>query len=99
MHAYSGAQPVKKKRFLRKTTVNMVVREFGPTDYFMRHPARQICRYPTRQEMEITTGEQCLAFLSCVDHTTATTFLFSTRGTAEGARVVRMLRTYHVAIL
>jgi hypothetical protein len=84
---------------MRKSVVNMVVREFGPTDYFTRNPARQICRYPTRGELDLSTGEQSLAFLSCVEQATATTFLFSTRGTPEGARVVRLLRTYHVAIL
>jgi hypothetical protein len=96
VHAYSGAQAVKKKRFLRKTVINMVVREYGPTDYFTRNNGLMICRYPTRSEMDLSTGEQSLAFLACVEQTSATTFLFSARGTNEGARVVRVLRTYEV---
>jgi hypothetical protein len=36
-------------------------------------------------------GEDCLNFLSCVERTVATTFLFSTKGTTEGVRVRRLL--------
>jgi len=100
VHAYSGTQAVTtvKKNFfgMKKSVVNMVVREFGPADYFTRNPAQQICRYPTRGEMDVTTGEASLAFLSCVDTTSATTFLFSAAGTAQGARVKRLIRTFHV---
>jgi hypothetical protein len=94
VHAYSGMQRVTKPGWLWGTTSKMEVREFGPTDYFKRNPAREICRYPTRLEMDLSTGEKSLAFLSCVENTSATTFLFSTKGTSEGARVVRMLREY-----
>jgi hypothetical protein len=96
VHAYSGAQAVTKPGWLWGSTTTMEVREYGPTDYFKRNPARQICRYPTRLEMDLSTGEQSLAFLSCVENTSATTFLFSTKGTKEGARVVRVLHTYDV---
>lgn len=97
VHAYSGSQPVTtRKGIFRKKVVNQVVREFGPTDYFTRNPAMMICRYPTRGELDLSTGEASLAFLSCVDTTTATTFLFSAAGSPQGARVKRLLRTYHV---
>jgi hypothetical protein len=95
VHAYSGSQPVETRvGFFRKKKINMVVREFGPTDYFTRNPATQICRYPTRGEIDIMGGEMSLAFLSCVERTSATTFLFSVVNSKEGARVRRLLRTY-----
>jgi hypothetical protein len=97
VHAYSGTQAVTtRKGIFRKKVVNMVVREFGPTDYFTRNPAALICRYPTRGELDLSTGEQSLAFLSCVETTNATTFLFSAAGSTKGARVKRLLRTYDV---
>ncbi|MBN8891514.1 MAG: hypothetical protein J0H91_14605 [Rhodospirillales bacterium] len=97
VHAYSGSQPVTTRvGVFRKKVVNQVVREFGPTDYFTRNPAMMICRYPTRGEMDLSTGERSLAFLSCVDTTTATTFLFTVANSPGGARVVRMLSAYHV---
>jgi hypothetical protein len=99
VHAYSGSQAVttyKNYFFFKKKVVNMVVREFGPTDYFTRNPAQLICRYPTRGEMDLSTGEQSLAFLSCVERTSAATFLFTAAGSKDGARVVRFLRRYDV---
>lgn len=98
VHAYNGSQPVTTGKLMWKKT-KQVVREFGPQDYFLRNPARMICRYPTRGEMDLSTGEQSLSFLSCVENTTATTFLFSVRGSAEGYRIQRLIRTYHVGIV
>jgi len=97
VHAYSGSQPVTTRvGFFRKKVVNQVVREFGPMDYYKRNPAMMICRYPTRGELNLQTGEISLAFLSCVERTTATTYLFSVAGSPQGSRVRRMIRTYHV---
>lgn len=96
VHAYSGAQAVATtKGFFRKKTVNnMVVREFGPQDYYTRNPATQLLRYPTRGELDLSTGEQSLGFLSCVERNTAITYLFSVAGAAGGYRVKRLIRTY-----
>jgi hypothetical protein len=97
VHAYNGSQPMTRRvGIFRRKVITQVVREFGPVDYFNRNPARMICRYPTRGQMDVSTGENSLSFLSCVDTTTATTFLFSVQGTAQGARVKRLLQTYHV---
>jgi len=94
VHAYSGIVTTRTKRFLRKPKVNQVVREFGPAEFYTRNPAKMLCRYPTRGQLDIMGGEISLAFLSCVEKTTATTFLFSVRSSMEGARVGRLLETY-----
>lgn len=97
VHAYSGSQAVTTNTgalFWKKKKQTMVVREFGPTDYFGRNPATLICRYPTRGEMDISTGEQSLAFLSVVDRTTVITYLFAAAGSPQGARIKRLIRTY-----
>jgi hypothetical protein len=99
VHAYNGSQPVHKKVgiFRKKTITTQVVREFGPQSYFTRNPAQELCRYPTRGEMQVGNGEISLAFLSCVDTTTATTFLFAVSGgSAAGLRINRLIRAYHV---
>ncbi len=97
VHAYNGSQPVTKRvGVLRKKVITQVVREFGPVDYFNRNAGQLICRYPTRGQMDLTTGESSLSFLSCVDNTTASTFLFSVQTSPEGARVKRFLQGYHV---
>jgi hypothetical protein len=97
VHAYSGSQPVETRSgFFRKKVITQVVREFGPMDFYTRNPAQMICRYPTRGELDVSTGEISLAFLSCVERTTATTYLFSVQGSPAGSRVKRLLKTYHV---
>ncbi len=94
VHAYSGIVTTRTKRFLRKSKVTQVVREFGPSDYFLRHPGTQLCRHPTRGQLDIMGGEISLSFLSCVETNTATTFLFSVRSSMEGARVGRLIEVY-----
>ena len=97
VHAYSGVQPVTQRvGIFRRKVVNNVVREFGPTDYFTRNNGQLICRYPTRGQLDITAGEISLAFLACVERTTATTYLFSVSGSPAGSRVRRLIQTYHV---
>ena len=97
VHAYSGSQPVTTHvGIFRKKVVNQVVREFGPIDYYTRNLAMMICRYPTRGELNVLNGEISLGFLSCVEKTTATTYLFSVAGSPQGSRVRRLLKTYHV---
>ena len=102
VHAYNGEVDVPQKRFLRKTKINKVVREFGPGDFYTRNIAQQLCRYPTRGELRLgkvigdPAGEDSLNFLSCVERTKATTFLFSMKGTMEGVRVKRLLATHEV---
>ena len=99
VHAYSGmvTTTIPPRHFWNKAKVNSVVREFGPADYYTRNPAQVICRYPTRGQLDIMGGEISLAFLSCVEKTSATTFLFSVRQDKEGARVGRLLETHEVA--
>jgi len=100
VHAYNGEVDVPKKRFMRKTKINKVVREFGPGDFYTRKVAKQLCRYPTRGELSLgkvigdPAGEDSLNFLSCVERTKATTFLFSMKGTKDGVKVMRLLATY-----
>ncbi|MEO3389013.1 hypothetical protein [Mesorhizobium sp. CAU 1741] len=98
VHAYSGSQPVYGKNgfFGKKKVIGQAVREFSPQDYFKRNPAQLICRYPTRQELDLSTGEQSLSFLSCVENNTATTYLFSAKGAGTGAQICRLIRAYHV---
>jgi hypothetical protein len=98
VHAYSGLfkeTATKGRFFWKKKIINEVVRESSPVDYFTRNPGTQICRYPTRGEINILGGEMSLAFLSCVERTTATTFLFAVKNSAEGARVMRVLHEYN----
>jgi hypothetical protein len=99
VHAYNGSQPVESRtKYLRRKVSKMVVREYGPTDYFTRSQSGiQLCRYPTRGQMDPSLGEISLGFLSCVDRTTATTFLFGVRGTPQGSRITRLIQTYHVS--
>jgi len=100
VHAYNGVVTTTTKRFLLKPKINKVVREFGPTDYYTGKPAAKLCRYPTRGEL--LTGafigdpgaEDSLNFLSCVEGTNATTFLFSMKSTTAGVRVKRLLATH-----
>lgn len=95
VHAYSGMVTTYTKRFLRKPKANQVLREFGPADYAIRNNFGQpLCRYPTRGQLDVMRGEISLAFLSCVEINSATTFLFSVRSDTEGARVGRLLETY-----
>ena len=94
VHAYSGMVTTTTKRFLRKPKLNQVVREFGPADYYTRNRGQMLCRYPTRGQLDIMGGEISLSFLSCVEKTTATTFLFSVRPSPDGARVGRLLETH-----
>ena len=100
VHAYNGLVTTKTKRFLRKPKINQVVREYGPGNHFFGTSGMQICRHPTRGELSTgkfigdPAGEDCLNFLSCVDRTVATTFLFSTKGTVEGVRVKRVLNKF-----
>lgn len=94
VHAYNGLVTKSTWRFLRKPKITRVPKEFGPKDYFSRHPAKQICRYPTRGQLDVTVGEISLAFLSCVEATSATTFLFSVLQDKEGARVGRVIQEF-----
>ncbi|MEK6239175.1 MAG: hypothetical protein N2C14_31035 [Planctomycetales bacterium] len=104
VHAYSGEVTTKTKRFLRKPKVTKVVREFGPTDYFLRNPGTMICRYPTSGELDPgaytgdPAGETSLAFLSCVETNCATTFLFSVKASmlAPEFTVRRLLAKHFV---
>lgn len=97
VHAYNGMVTVKTKRLLRSPKITQVAREFGPQGHFTGGGAKQICRHPTRGQLQLgkvigdPAGEDCLNFLSCVERTVATTFLFSTKGTMEGVRVKRLL--------
>jgi hypothetical protein len=98
VHAYNGMVTVTTKRFLRSPKITQVPREFGPQGHFTGGGgATQICRHPTRGQLQLgktigdPAGEDCLNFLSCVERTVATTFLFSTKGTKEGVRVRRLL--------
>ncbi len=100
-HAYSGSQPLTTTTgpfWNRKKVINQVVREFGPRDYFTRNPGREICRHETRNEIDILAGETSLGFLSCVETNSATTFLYSVKGSKDGYDVVRFLREYTDAI-
>jgi hypothetical protein len=100
VHTYSGMKTKIKKRWFRKNKITQVLHEFGPTDYYTRHPARQICRYPTRGELNVgafigdPNSEDSLNFLACVELTKVTTFLFATKGSVEGGKVKRVLNTY-----
>lgn len=98
VHAYNGMVTVATKRFLRKPKITQVVREFGPRSHYAGIAgAVEICCHPTRGQLALgkvigdPTGEDCLNFLSCVERTSATTFLFSTKGTMDGVRVKRLL--------
>jgi hypothetical protein len=98
VHAYSGSQPITKRTgVLRRKVIVQEVREYGPSDFYLRtNGGTQLCRYPTRGELNVQNGEISLGFLSCVDVNTATTFLFAVAGSPQGSRVRRLLKTYHV---
>ncbi|WP_137128370.1 hypothetical protein [Roseomonas sp. HF4] len=97
VHAYSGyVSETTRKGFFRRKVINNVVREFSPQSYFARSGGRLIDRYETRGEIDPTTGENGLSFLSCVERTTITTFLFSLQSSAEGSRVKRVLRVINL---
>lgn len=97
VHAYNGLVTKTTKRFLRKPKIKQVAREFGPKGHFLGTGAVEICRHETRGQLSLgayigdPAGEDCLNFLSCVERTSATTFLFSTKGTQDGVRVKRLL--------
>lgn len=96
VHAYSGmVSETSRKGLLRKKVINQVVREFSPQGHFARTGGQLLDRYETRGE--VRPGEEDnLAFLSCVERTTVTTFLFSTKRIPGGSRVVRLLRAIHL---
>lgn len=105
VHAYNGFVEHRVKRFLRKPKITQVVHEFSPTSFYTRTGVGQpICRYPTRGELLTGgkigdgTGESSLNYLSCVERTKATTFLFSFSAgySPNGAKVGRLLATHEV---
>src|SRR5579862_2468898 len=95
VHAYSGLkQQFEKTKKGKFNVINEVVREYSPKDYFTRNPGKEICRYPTRQELRVRDGENYLAFLSVVERDAAMTFLFAYKNTPEGRRVTRLVHDY-----
>ena len=106
VHAYSGMKAVTKiKSFLCFSwkKINNEVRESSPQDFYMRNPGQMLCRYPTRGELQTggyigdPTAETSLAFLSCVETTSATTFLFSVKASQTAPEfTVRRLLQKHV---
>jgi len=102
VHAYNGYVNKGVKPFFGKPKITRVVHEFGPKDYYKRNIGTKICRYPTRGELQLgavigdPTAENSLNYLSCVEKTRATTFLFSFQSgdASKGARVGRLLATH-----
>lgn len=80
---------------LKKKIVNAQVRkEYGPAEYMATLGKKPLCRHETRGQLtdeEKTGGRNFLAFLSCVELSKATTFLYSYAGGLEGNRVGRLV--------
>jgi hypothetical protein len=100
VHAHQGLDTVHTterygpfKLFTR--VVNAEVRkEYGPREYMNILALKELCRHETRGELtdeEKTGGRNFLAFLSCVELSHATTFLYVYSGGMEGNRVVRLV--------
>ena len=103
VHAHQGLDTVHTtERYgpfkLFKRMINAQVRkEYGPTEYMTMHARKQLCRHETRGELtdeEKTGGRNFMAFLSCVELTQATTFLYVYSGGLEGNRVVRLVHKF-----
>lgn len=104
VHAHQGLDDVKTtERYgpfkLKKRVINAQVRkEYGPTEYMATLALKRLCRHETRGQLtdEEKVGSQgALAFLSCVELTHATTFLYSyVLRPGEGYRVLRLVNKF-----
>jgi hypothetical protein len=101
VHAHQGLDTVQEEvRYgpfkLFKKMINREVRkEYGPQEYMKALSKAKLCRHETRGQLtdeEKTGGKRFLAFLSCVELDSATTFLYSYEGRGlEGNRILRLV--------
>ena len=105
VHAYSGMKTVTTQKsflFIKWKKITTQVQESSPQDFYLRNPGQLICRHPTRGELKTgaftgdPAAETSLAFLSCVEATSATTFLFSVKASMSAPEftVRRLLAKY-----
>ena len=76
---------------------SQVRKEYGPTEYMGTLALKQLCRHETRGELtdqEKVGSQGALAFLSCVELTHATTFLYSYIGGPKGSQVLRLVHKF-----
>ncbi len=103
VHAHQGLDAVQTtERYgpfkLFKRQINAQVRkEYGPTEYMNSLALKQLCRHETRGELtdeEKVGARSFLAFLSCVELTYATTFLYSYTNGEGGYKVLRLVHKF-----